>query len=407
MGDPVHAAAGTGSFDAYWIQADLREPGSSTANPDLGVGTSRSADGRTWDAPNLVANLTGDSPTAPFLTDLQAYALPAGSACLFLRTSAVLSRVVHVQRMSASTTTTVLASSAQPVAYSALAGCANGSGQQAACWIEAPGNLVFRVLPLNASSWSAPIVAASPGNSGNPSLAMDANGRLLLAWLEVGAIKARLYDVAAGVLGPIVTLNASLSGAASSLAVSAFGDEFAVAWRQAGGFVNEIYAARTGGSSWTVPQLLDSTTVLDNLFGVRLFAMPSGGVLALWERPYGVMASAFANGSWSGAARVVPAPVGFLLQKFNAAVRQNGETIIGCLAAASSNTALRAYIGVRLTNGSVTPSTALTDAVEVPLLVSAPRISSINTGAALITWYQSFGTPTALGATNVARTIGA
>jgi hypothetical protein len=397
---PVLGTSSAGVVDAYWWQSGLLPPGSATPDPAWNMGTARSATANTWSAPELVGALTGDSGTV-FLDKVRVCGLPSGTACLFERASLAQTRLVHLQRIGGTMTTTVLAASTQVDPFYRSCLRSDSAGRQAVAWVES-GVLRLRLLLAGASTWSAPVDVAS--GAYEIDVAFGSNGRVLVAWTEASGptafVRARTYDSATGTLGSAATLNAALAGAAArgpGLAVGPHGDEFVVCWAQSRpvpgpDVVTVVHASVGGTTTWSAPATLGTMDPR----ALRLLALPAGGALALFDSAFGIYARELAKGAWSTLLRVARPGSNFGIEGFEAAVRSNGDVLIVWVA---SGPGRQAYGAVRLPDGAVTTPAPLSDLITNVLGLTTPSLCIAANGVIAVGWLQQLslgaGTSTA------------
>jgi hypothetical protein len=395
IGSVAAAVATDGAVTVAWPQAQVVAPGT-TPLPYV-VARSQRAGATTWDALQVLEAYNASNAAADGIAELQGGG--GGGATLFAwrRTTSALDRLGVGRRDNSGAAFTTITEAPIGAGMNGVALAANDAGDQVAVWAQSPGAgapaQVFASRRSGAGSWSAPLTlqtnAAVAGSE--PAVAVDANGRAMVAWRE-GATNAQLWSRvidASGALGTPQRVDANQLNDARNPRLAVLGSNlFMLTWEQgqAGATGYDLRATRWTGAGWLgAPATVDTSvsTVLES----RVVSGALQGATAVWRQDGFVYAARFsaANGNWA-------APV-----QLNAALAGTGQDVrIGSDAAgnaivvwtqrpASGVTDLY-YAALNVGSGTFSAPAALESnggGVGVPALAVA------SGGTAVVAWLQA------------------
>jgi hypothetical protein len=162
----------------------------------------------------------------------------------------------------------------------------------------------LRTRRIGVADWSAPAlpVQTDPGiESGQPALAVDANGLVMIAWRRGGAngeLRARSFDAITGISGSELTVNPNQLDQRNPRVVAVAANQFVIAWEQLSGGIYDLRATRGSNTSWLAnPPAVDARA--ESVGNARLMAGPNASALVLWQQADTLFASRFSGANWS------------------------------------------------------------------------------------------------------------
>lgn len=351
-----------------------------------------------WAATQLIESASvGDGATDQII-DLQARAPAVGISAAWLRAPVVGSndRVRAVRRESANGWSFGnVAAGVAGLARSELAFASNDAGVQAIAWVE-PGAAVpqvqLRTRRIGVADWTAPAlpVQTDPAIAGGqPALAIDANGLVMIAWRRggtAGELRARSYDVLTGVYGSDLPVSPNQPDQRNPRVVAVAANQFVVAWEQLSGGIYDLRATRGSNTSWLAnPPAVDARA--ESVSGARLLAGPNAGALVLWQQADTLFASRFsaANGQWTQPVQV-GAGLSGVARDLRAGVDANGNAI-AVWTQTGSNGVPDLYVAT--VTGTV-PSASTATLLETEAgSAGSPALGVNAAGNAVVAWLQS------------------
>lgn len=353
-----------------------------------------------WSALTQIESAGAGDAASDRLLNLQAAASGVGITSAWLRApiAGVADRVRSARRQAPSGwDLSTIGAATPPALRSDLVFTGNDAGLQAMAWTElVPGGpqLQLRVRRVGAGGfdWVAPAlpVQVNPAApAGQPALAIDSAGRLLIAWRQgdlTGDVRTRTFDIPTQTYTTELVVDTNQPDMRAPRVAALGVNDFLITWEQSASGVYDLRSKRGTAAGWPQnPLLVDARS--ESVSDARLLAGPNGTAFVAWQQADTLFASRFssANGQWT-----VPVAVGAGLsgvaRDLRAGLDGNGNAVLAWTQRGGSGVADLYF--ATLAAGATAASAATLLESEAGT-VEAPTLAVNAAGNAVVAWRQA------------------
>lgn len=266
-------------------------------------------------------------------------------------------------------------------------------GHAAVSWSQGTTNVDLYVARLSAGSWSAPmLVESGTSAAATPSLAIDLQGRISVAFRQGSDIYVNRYSGAAW-SGATVLESAAAAASKPKLAFDSSGNGLAV-WAQGNDLLARRYDAAT--NTWGAQVVLASGAAAADAISLSVDA--SGNAIAAWVQPDGTTSSSYvsrytaSSNTWSTAALLETSTLAVATDPGSVVTAMRGNQAVVMWVQRTSATGPATALYQSRWNGSAWSAAELIESAVNGSGGLAPSVALDAQGNASVAWSPSGGT---------------